>query len=58
MVGCKFLFPGLLHAGRSVSASDLSVFLRILCTNYGQKVKNTDTKSAPEGVASITVAAD
>ena len=24
-----------------------------VCTNYGQKVKNTDVKSAPEGVASI-----
>ena len=36
-------------------STDLSVFLRILRTNYGQKVKNTDAKSAPEGVASITV---
>ena len=34
------------------TSTDLSVFLRILGTNYGQKVKNTD---APEGVASITV---
>ena len=31
--------------------TDLSVFLRILRTNYGQKVNNTDAKSAPEGVA-------
>ena len=30
---------------------DLSVFLRNLSTNYGQKVKNTDAKSASEGVA-------
>ena len=37
------------------TSSDLSVFLRILRTNYGQKVKNTDAKSAPEGAASITV---
>ena len=36
------------------TSTDLSVFLRNLCTNYGQKVKNTDVKSAPEGVASIT----
>ena len=34
------------------TSTDLSGFLRILRTNYGQKVKNTD---APEGVASITV---
>ena len=34
------------------TSTDLSVFLRILRTNYGQKVKNTDAKSAPEGVAS------
>ena len=37
------------------TSTDLSVFLRILRTNYGQKVNNTDAKSAPEGVASITV---
>ena len=37
------------------TSTDLSVFLRILRTNYGQKVKNTDAKNAPEGVASITV---
>ena len=37
------------------TSTDLSVFLRILRTNYGQKVKNTDAKSAPEGAASITV---
>ena len=36
-------------------STDLSVFLLMLCTNYGQRVKNTDAKSAPEGVASITV---
>ena len=32
------------------TSTDLSVFLRILRTNYGQKVKKTDAKSAPEGV--------
>ena len=37
------------------TSTDLSVFLRILRTNYGQKVKNTDAKSASEGVASVTV---
>ena len=36
------------------TSTDLTVFLRNLWTNYGQKVKNTDVKSAPEGVASIT----
>ena len=36
------------------TSTDLSVFLRNLFTMYGQKVKNTDVKSAPEGVASIT----
>ena len=39
----------------SPTSTDLSVFLRILRTNYEQKVKNTDAKSAPEGVASVTV---
>ena len=45
------------HDKQSVppTSTDLSVFLRILRTNYGQKVKNTDAKSAPEGAASITV---
>ena len=35
------------------TSADLSVFLLSLCTDYGQKVKNTDVKSAPEGVASL-----